>query len=115
MLKNTVFLSMFLPATYLLSQPVEIQFETGGDTQLCFSLLYTGGYFLIFYLLFIYLSQGFWKATPTLLKMLLESLWRYKGHGLCFTCRWSRLHLSAFSLPVCSLNFTLQLLMWPWK
>lgn len=79
--------------------PAEIQIERLRQGVICNSafLSYRDGYFLIFYVLFIYLGQGFWKATLTLPKMLLESLWRYKGRGLWFTCHWSKLHLCLLS------------------
>lgn len=48
MLKNALFLSMFLPVTNFLSQPVEIQFETGSDIQLCSSVLHKYKYFFMF-------------------------------------------------------------------
>lgn len=54
MLKNAVFLSMSLPATYLLSHPLGIQFEAEDiqDIQPCSTLLHRDEYF--FNILFIH-------------------------------------------------------------
>lgn len=62
--KNALFLSMFLPVTNFLSQPVEIQFETGSDIQLCSSILHKYKFVGVF------LSQGLWETIPPFPKIL---------------------------------------------
>lgn len=94
---------MFLPVTNFLSQPVEIQFETGSDIQLCSSVLHKYKYFFICLCGFFFLSQGLWETIPPFPKILgdtnteaLASLLNVAG-------------ISCISPLVFSFSFTLQL------